>query len=39
MKHVIDDLGMQIENEGCCISQIADLCQKGKRILCDGFRS
>ena len=26
--NVIDDLGMQAEDEGCCISQIADSCQK-----------
>ena len=32
MKNVIGDLGMQTEGEGCCISQIADLCQKRKVI-------
>ena len=28
MNNVIDDLGMQAEDEGCRIPQIADLCQK-----------
>ena len=28
LTNVIGDLGMQTEDEGCCISQIADLCQK-----------
>ena len=28
MKKVIDDLGMVREDEGCCISQIANLCNK-----------
>ena len=32
MIHVIDDLGMQTEDEGCSISQIADICQKRKVI-------
>ena len=32
MKDVIDDLGMQTEDDGCCIAQIADFCQKIKNI-------
>ena len=39
MKNVIDDLGMIFEDEGCCISQIANLCNKRKSyILCIGFQ-
>ena len=34
MKNVIGDLGMQAEDEGCCISQNADLCQKRRIIHC-----
>ena len=32
MKNVIDDLGMVREDEGCCIAQIANLCNKIKVI-------
>ena len=32
MKNVIDDLGMQREDEGCCIEQIANFCKKRKVI-------
>ena len=32
MKNVIDDLGMVREDEGCCIAQIANLCNKRKVI-------
>ena len=32
MKHVIDDLGMEREYEGCCIARIANLCNKRKVI-------
>ena len=32
MKKVIDDLGMVREDEGCCIAQIANLCNKRKVI-------
>ena len=32
MKNVIDDLGMAREDEGCCIAQIANLCNKRKVI-------
>ena len=32
MKNVIDDLGMVTEDEGCCITQIANLCNKRKVI-------
>jgi len=32
MQNVIDDLGMQAEGEGCCVAQIANLCQKRKII-------
>ena len=28
MKNVIDDFGMVREDEGCCIAQIANLCNK-----------
>ena len=31
-KNVIDDLGMQTEDEGCCIAQISNFCQKSKVI-------
>ena len=30
MKAVINDLGMVREDEGCCIAQIANLCNKRK---------
>ena len=33
MKNVSDASGMQTEDEGCCISQIADLCQK-RKVIC-----
>ena len=32
MKNVIDDLGVVREDEGCCITQIANLCNKRKVI-------
>ena len=35
LKHVIDDLGMLEKDEGCCIAQVADFCNKHKiTILC-----
>jgi hypothetical protein len=30
MQNVIDDLGMQAEDEGCCVAQIANFCQRRK---------
>ena len=39
MKNVIDDLGMAREDEGCCIAQIANLCNKRNYLLCIGFQA
>jgi hypothetical protein len=30
MQNVIGDLGVQAEDEGCCVAQIANLCKKEK---------